>query len=669
MTGKKEEIEEIIRKMPSVPIENKMFRNKGDLAFEEVGMKWGLRDKTFSNGASYADLDNDGDLDLIVNNVNQPAIVYKNNSREVNKHHFIRIRLAGQGQNTRAIGSKVTVFAGGAIHTKELIPSRGFQSSVDYTLLFGLGNESKIDSLQVIWPDLKRTTLRNLKADTLVTIDQKNAVPFSPVVDLPKTLFSETRLSLQQHEEDDQVDFYLERNIPRLLSRIGPRAAVADVNGDGLEDVYIGGTLKKAGQLYIQSGSGFVLKPAFSEQLKGFEDIAALFFDADNDGDQDLMLGAGGNNRPSYTKENQNRLYLNNGKAVFTRADSLPKNMGNTAVLIAMDIDNDGDQDVFSGSCSMPVNYGVTPSNCFYINDGKGRFSLMSKEQCGPLTNAGMITGAVWQQKNNELVVVGEWMTPKVFRYTSGKFTEAKTNLDSLSGWWQTVQSGDLDGDGDEDLVLGNIGRNFYLRPDAKHPVKLWINEFSNNMIPEKIITRTVGGKDVPVFLKRELTDQIPILKKDNFRHQEYATKSIQDLFTPEQINSSDMKLFNFMPTCIAWNEGNGKYSVQELPVPVQLSSVNAIVLDDINNDGRKDIIAGGNIMGFQPQFSRVDASYGHVLINDGKRKWTYISELNSGIELTGEVRDIKRIGIGKSRGYLFLRNNDFPVYYTLSEK
>jgi hypothetical protein len=217
--------------------------------------------------------------------------------------------------------------------------------------------------------------------------------------------------------------------------------------------------------------------------------------------------------------------------------------------------------------------------------------------------------------------------------------------------------------------VLGNIGRNFYLRPDAKQPVKLWINEFSNNMIPEKIITKTLNGKDVPVFLKRELTDQIPVLKKQNLRHQDYATKSIQDLFPPEQIKSSEVKLFNYMLSCVAWNEGNGKYTVQELPTQVQFSSVNAIVLADVNNDGRKDIIAGGNIMGFLPQFSRVDASYGHVLINNGNHQWSYVSEMRSGIELSGEVRDIKEIRVGKKPGYLFLRNSDFPVFYSISEK
>jgi hypothetical protein len=669
MTGKKEEIEEIIKKMPSVPIENKMFRNKGNLNFEDVGMKWGLLDKTFSNGASYADLDNDGDLDLIINNVNQPAIVYKNNSREINKNHFIKVRLSGQGQNTMAIGSKVSVFAGGAMFTKELIPSRGFQSSVDYTLLFGLGTVSQIDSVQVLWPNMNKSTLLGVKADTLLVIDQQQAVQMEPVAAPATPIFIKLSTALQQHEEDEQIDFYLERNIPRLLSRIGPRAAVADIDGDGLEDVYVGGTLKKPGKLYLQTSSGFTAKTSFSEQLKGYEDIAAIFFDADNDGDQDLMLGAGGNHRPSYAKENQNRLYLNNGKGDFTRIDSLPKNMGNTAVLIAMDIDNDGDQDVFSGSCSTPVNYGVTPASCFYINDGKGKFSLLNKEQFGTLTNAGMITGAVWLKQTSELVVVGEWMIPKIFKFSEGRFTETRTNLDSLSGWWQTVQSADLDGDGDEDLVLGNIGKNFYLRPNAKQPVKLWINEFSDNMIPEKIISRTVGGRDVPVYLKRELTDQIPVLKKQNLRYEEYATKSIQDLFTPEQIKSSEVKLFNYMPSCIAWNEGNGKYNVQELPVPVQFSSVNAIVLTDINNDGRKDIIAGGNIMGFQPQFSRIDGSYGHVLINVGSRQWEYLSEMRSGIDISGEIRDIKQIRKGTRPGYLFLRNNDFPVFYSISGK
>ncbi len=660
MTGQKEEIDEIIKKMPSVPISNKMFRNKGALQFEEVGVKWGLGDKTFSNGASYADLDNDGDLDLIVSNVNQPALIYKNTAKEKLKHHHLSVKLIGKDKNTKAIGSRVTVFAGGKSFMKELIPTRGFQSSVDYTMVFGLGNQSKIDSVEIIWPDRLRSILKSVKADTVLSVDQKNSISLPASAPVPAdVLLNVKSVSFDAHEEDDQVDFYMERNIPRMLSRIGPRAAVADVNGDGKEDVYINGTLKKPGRLYLGVAAGFTSTDVFENELKGYEDITALFLDADKDGDQDLFLGAGGNHRASYARENQNRLYLNDGKGKFQRSlDSLPKNMGNTAVLISFDFDSDGDQDVFSGSCSMPVNYGAIPRSMIYVNNGKGKYTAMTPAQYGGLDTAGMITGAVWNANAKELTIVGEWMAPKIYKYVNGTFKESSTNLTNLFGWWQSVASSDLDGDGDEDLVIGNIGQNFYLHASEKEPVKLWINSFSNNLIPEKILTRTINSRDMPVFLKREVTDQIPILKKESLRHQEFATKSIQDLFDKDIMNQSELRMFNYMSSVIAWNEGNGKYSIQALPVSVQLSSMNAILLSDINGDGRKDIIAGGNMYGFQPQFSRIDASYGTVLINKGNRNW---EDKSLQLHITGEVRSIIQL----RNDYLFLRNNDFPVLYS----
>ena len=673
MTGKKEEIEEIIKKMPSNPVANKMFRNKGNLQFADVGEQWGMADKTFSNGAAYADLDNDGDLDLIVNNVNQPALIYKNNSRELNKNHFISIRLKGREKNTMAVGSLVTVFADSITLVKELIPSRGFQSSVDYQLVFGLGQYKRIDSITVRWADQRTSTILHPAMDTMLTIEEINTEPQDTTVIQKENLFTRVNSPFERHAEDDFVDFYMERNIPQLLSREGPRASVGDVNGDGMEDIYIGGTLKQAGQLYIRKGNGFILSDGLSKQLENFEDYASLFFDADRDGDQDLFLGAGGNHKPSFNKELQNRLYVNDGKGNFSPSPyALPKNMGNTGVLLPFDMDNDGDTDLFAATRCMPSNYGITPESYVYVNDGKGRFALLPKEQCGPLSDAGMITGADWVSDGkggSTLIVVGDWMAPRQFAWNNGKFTEINTSLAGMSGWWQTVLAEDLDGDGDDDLVLGNLGGNFYLKPDSAHPVKLWINSFSQSMIPEKIITRTIDKKDVPVFLKRELTDQIPTLKKKNLKHQDYGNKSIQELFDAEMIKSSTVSKVTYTASCIAWNEGNGKYTIVEFPPEVQLSSVNAVLVTDLNNDGRKDLVMGGNLTHWQPQFSRIDASYGHVILNLGNREWKLLPSVETGLWIKGEVRAIKEMNLNNSRHFIFLANDLVPLMYSLNKK
>ena len=667
MTGKKEEIEEIIRKMPSVPIPNKMFRNRGDLQFEDVGKVWGLTDETFSNGASYADLDNDGDLDLIVSNVNQPALLYRNNSREINGNHYVKVKLKGPAPNTMAVGSRVTVFSGGQQFMKELVPTRGFQSSVDYVLSFGLGRNTGIDSIIIRWPNRKASVVRKPAIDTTLSFDQG----ILPSADLPAIsptpLFAATQQGFRPHREDDQIDFYMERNIPWMLSRLGPAAAVADVNGDGMQDVYLSGTLSEPGRLYLQKAGKMVADETFAAMLKGFEDVSAIFFDADGDGDQDLMLGAGGNHKPSFDKDLQNRLYLNNGKGKFATATSpLPKNMGNTSVLIPFDVDKDGDLDVFAGSRSMPMNYGALPQQMVYLNDGKANFTVMPKERMGPLYDAGMISGATLLA-NGDLVVVGEWMKPRIFRYEGSAFRETGPIGMNEKGWWQTVSAADLDGDGDEDLVLGNMGHNFYLKPDSAAPVKLWVNDFSNNVIPEKILTRTLNGRDVPVFLKRELTDQIPILKKQNLRHQDYAVKSIQDLFTPEQIRASDVREVNYASSAIAWNEGNGRFTVMALPAMAQLSTVNTVWVKDLDNDGRKDLVLCGNQTAFQPQFARVDANYGLVLLNQGKRQWKTMDVSSCGLDISGEVRAIRELVIGGKPELIFFRNNDVPVSYSMA--
>lgn len=675
LTGKKEEMDQIINKMSSRPIPNKAFKNVGGMKFDDAGEQWGFEKPSFSNGAAYGDLDNDGDLDLIVNNVNEKCFIYKNGSKEAQKGNFLGIRLKGKGANTFAVGSTIKLYQQGQILTRELIPSRGFQSSVDYQMVIGLGAK-QVDSMIIIWPDQtyevhKAPVVNSFQTYEQVagTIKYKNSLPkYSPLLTLQNQVFD-------KHSEDDYTDFYFERNIPMMLSQQGPKAAVGDVNGDKLEDIYIGGASGQSGQLYIQTTSGFAKKeqPVFNQFIE-FEDVATLFFDCDGDGDLDLMVGSGGNNHPAGEREMLCRLYKNDGKGNFeidTHAFTDDKGM-NTAVIAANDFDKDGDLDLFVGSRSTPMQYGFNPISYLLVNDGKGHFTDMAATMNKDIANIGMVTGAVWVNvvgdSQPELVIVGEWMAPHVFSYNGSRFDEVKTNLGDMNGWWQSIAASDIDNDGDNDLLLGNIGENFYLRPTQENPARLWIGDFDGNNISDKIITRTIDGKNMPVFLKRELTDQIPSLKKQNLKHGDYAVKSIQELIKKEQLNKGQVKTFNYGSSCIAVNNGKGNFTVKKMPSEIQLSSVNAIACTDINNDGLVDIVLGGNEFDFLPQLCRIDASFGSVLMNDGKGNFASLSPAETGLQLHGEIRDIKIINQGKGKSGLFLQNDDFPLLYQFAK-
>jgi len=669
ITGEKEEVEEVIKKMPSRPIRNKFYLNKGAFNFADAGDSTGVTTNSFSNGAAYGDLDNDGDLDLIVNNLNQPAFIYRNNSRETTGNHFIGFTLQADKPNRQAIGSRIELYSGKEILSRELLPTRGFQSSVDYKILFGLGQNRTIDSVRVYWPDRTFRTLKNLLQDSVYHLVRDSSDrKFIPPVAAP-TLFAENKtIQFDPHEEDNYVDIYQERNIPRLISKEGPGAAVGDVNGDGLDDIFIGGASSHAASLYVQGEKGFYkTNEDLWTQEKEPEDVAAVFFDADGDKDLDLLVGSGGNNRPTMSKPMSHRLYLNDGEGVFRKKENaFPLAVGNTNVMLTIDIDSDGDLDVFTASCSVPVQYGTLPKPAFYRNSGNAEFILDESILAG--VKPGMITSALFAELDGkglpELILVGEWMEPAIYSFVNGQFTPAGKQDGLYKGWWHSVASADLDQDGDLDLVLGNNGANNYLRPSQAAPVKMWVNQFDESAVRQVIISRTVNGKDVPVFLKKELTDQIPSLKKQNLRHEAYAEKSVQQLFSSELINSSEVQTYNYSSSCIAWNNGDGSFDFKPLPMEVQLSAVTSILPADVNGDGRVDLIFGFNLYEWLPQFSRMDAGYGLLLLNDGKKQFSPLAPSVSGIEVVGETRDIKSLLINGKLNYLFIQNNDRPILY-----
>jgi hypothetical protein len=365
---------------------------------------------------------------------------------------------------------------------------------------------------------------------------------------------------------------------------------------------------------------------------------------------------------------------MNDGNGNFTlNSSAFPVNTGNTGIAISNDIDRDGDEDLFIGSGSAMKAYGISPQSYLLLNDGTGHFKDATATFNKSISNIGMVTGAVFADisgdNNKELVICGEWMTPRIFEYQNNKYNEIKTNLEDMYGWWQTVSAADLDKDGKTDLVFGNVGENFYLQPTKENPVKIWINDFDNNGNIEKILTKTINGKDIPVFLKHEMEEQIPSLKKQSLHHSDYAVKSIQELFPEPTIKSSQVKQFNYTSSIVAFNKGGNHFGIEKLPVALQLSSVNTIRLYDINGDGSKDIIAGGNLLHFLPLFGRLDGLFGAVLLNDGRGKFNINNPYQQQLLVKGETKDIAIFKSGDKTSILFLRNDDFPMMYQVISK
>jgi hypothetical protein len=672
----------VLRHMPQVPLPNYAYRNNRNLTFTNVAEEWGLAQPGFSNGAVYADLNNSGSLDLVVNNINAPASIYRNHSREINKNHFLVVRLQGSGANTGGIGTRVELHQNGATQVLEQEPTRGFLSSVDPRLHFGLGASNRVDSLTVIWPNHRFQTLTNLTGDTTITVSQKDATQTYQYPGVAsgrrqrtvaaQPLFSDitakTGVSFK-HEENNFVDFNREPLMPHLLSTEGPALAVGDVNGDGLDDFYVGGAKWQPGKLFVQQSNGTFRSTnqaaLAADSLN--EDVDAVFFDANGDGYQDLFVVSGGNEFWGNEDALRPRLYLNDGHGNFQKAkDALPDIFENGSCVVAGDFNGDGSPDLFVGSRVVSRNYGVIPKSHLLENDGHGHFTDVTLERAPELSEAGMVSSAAWTDYDHDgkldLVVVGEWMPVRVFHQENGKFVDRtkEAGLSDTNGWWSSVTAVDLRGTGRQDLVLGNLGLNSYLRASRKEPARLYLNDFSHTGGLEQILTFYKNGVSYPLAGRDELVQKIPSLGSKYPSYKDFGASRIEDIFPAADLKSATVREAYTFASSVALNNADGTFTVRQLPTEAQFAPIYAALAQDFDGDGHVDLLVGGNLFGVAPALGRYDASYGLELRGKGDGQFEPVDIEQSGIEIDGQIRRIRSLrGANGQRLVVVARNND----------
>lgn len=671
----KEDFVNFAQMLPQQKLRNYIFQNNGDYTFEDVSETWVNSKETFSNGATYADLDNDGDLDFIVNNINDPANLLKNNSIERSKGQYLQVSFKGPDQNINGVGAKVNLtLEDGSILTRRLINTRGFLSSVSNLLHFGIKNGSSIASMEVIWPDGKSEMLSDISPNQRMVLDYANAGAKQQEVAATERLFTELPLNYS-HIDPWYNDYEKQVLLPHKLSQTGPAIAKADLNNDGLEDVYFGGGYTQAGVLMMATKSGKfkVVEVESFNQDRNHEDVGATFFDADNDGDMDLYVVSGSYEFERKPKLLLDRLYINQGNGKFVKDnDALRMIMAAGSVVIPSDYDNDGDIDLFVGGRVVPAKYPYPATSYLLIND-KGKFTIGTPSLAPELAEIGMVTSAQWSDINQDgkmdLIVTGEWMGIAVFLNENNRLirSEKYDYLNNETGWWNRILLADVDNDGDTDIVAGNLGLNYKFHASNEKPFHVYTRDFDFNGVEDIFLAKDYQGKQVPVRGKSCTAQQLPHLTHKIPTYTEFANSDLPGILGAGIESALHYQAVEFR-SGIFINDGQGNFSFDPFENLVQRSPINSIIYDDLDGDGFQDLLLAGNNYMSEVETTRADGGIGAFLKGDGKGGYSYQSNLLSGFFANGDVRNMVNLSLGKTKYIMVANNNSKPNLFKIKK-
>ena len=672
--GEELEVFELVSKMPSTRTSDYLFRNNGDLTFSNATKEWGLDQPNLSFGAAYADLDNDGDLDLITNNTNETASIWVNQSNAREANH-LRVRLRGPRSNPFGIGAKIFVEAGKSHQMQEQYLTRGYQSSVDPVLVFGLGVNANAEKITVTWPDGQQSVVKDVKCNQQIEVAYASAQRTAdrPVID--QKIFRDVSGQSQigfRHQENHFLDFDREPLLPYQLSRLGPALASGDVNGDGSDDFYVGGASGQSGKLYLSMENGhFILhlqQPWKKDSL--MEDTGATFFDADGDNDLDLFVVSGGNEFPVGSALLDDRLYINDGNGAFTKArpGSTVADHASGSCVVAADYDKDGDVDLFVGGRLLPGSFPLTSPGAILRNDGTQgniRLTVATGEVNSDLREPGMVTDALWTDFNNDtwpdLFIVGDWMPIRLFENQKGKLVEVENQtLHNTWGRWNRIVPFDFDGDGDTDYIAGNAGNNFPYKVSEDEPLELYYSDLNGDARIDPVISYSSGGKKYPVASRDEMLLQFNSLRKRFTTYSQYASATTEEIFGRTSLDEARKIKIQTLESMVIENTGEGNFRLLPLPTMAQISSVNGIMADDFNGDGVIDILLAGNFFPYRTEYGPADSSLGLMLLGDGKGKFDPVPWDRSGFLAIGDVRNMQMLNVDRGSKFILLaRNND----------